>query len=512
MLGHQRPRIAHLPSAGTSSLGREAVELAALAGLHLDDWQAWVLEQMCAQRGETYYNPFSKEWERRWAAIDVGLVVARQNGKGGILEARQLAGLYLFGEKTIIHSAQDFATSGEHFRRVASLIENTPLLSKELKGAYEANGKERIELKNGARLVFKTRTKKLGRGFSPQLVVLDEAMFLDEDSMMALRPTLSAQPNAQIIYTGSAGLEDAIEFGRVRNRALSALNGAAEEPHLFFAEWSADVCTDFCLPNCDEHDSLDDPEVWAKANPGMGIRISEETIANERRAMSEDAFKVERLSVGRWPADGDAWAVIDEESWRAREDEESEILMGGSRNTWVLAVDISPNRSWGCITACGVNDEGLIHVEITGYEQYDYYPTLDKLAGRVREIWTSLKPDAVVIDDKSQASSLIDELENFAVKVISPTASEYAVACGEFHTGCVPRKGETPKIVHTGQPPLTNAVAAAAKRDLSDKWAWDKKNASSDISPLVAATLATWGYKKLSNEQPTATPWIAYGG
>ncbi len=449
-----------------------------------------------------------------WAAKDVGLVVARQNGKGAILEARQLAGLFLprFGEKTIIHSAQDFATSGEHFRRVASLIDGSPQLRKKLKGVYEANGKERIELTDGSRLLFKTRTKKLGRGFSPQLVVLDEAMFLDEESMMALRPTLSAQPNPQIWFTGSAGLEDAYEFARVRNRAMKALSTGDLDPYLFFAEWSADICGDYCLPDCTEHDDPKDPEVWAKANPGFGIRISHDTVDNEQRGgLSPDGFAVERLSVGKWPTEGDAWAVIDEENWRRREDADSEMLMGGKRNTWVLAVDVSPTRSWGSIVACGINDDGMQHVEITGYEQYDVRPGADWIPGRIREMWTNMKPDAVIIDDKGQASSLITELENFGIKVVSPTTSEYAVACGEFHTACCPRKGEVAKVVHVGQAPLTTAVASAAKRDLADKWAWDKKNASSDITPLVAATLALWGYKKLSNEAPPAAPWMAYG-
>lgn len=486
-----------------------------MAGLELDPWQEWVLTNACAQRAETFTNPFTGGWERRWAAKDVGLVVARQNGKGSILEARELAGLILprFAEKTIIHSAQDFATSGEHFRRVASLIQDTPALNKRLKGCYEANGKERIEMKDGSRLLFKTRTKKLGRGFSPQLVVLDEAMFLDQESMMALRPTLSAQPNPQLWFTGSAGLEDAFEFGRVRSRAINALSSGELDPYLFFAEWSAEVCTDFCLPNCDEHDPLDAEETWAKSNPGYGIRIAYDTIDNEFRAdgQGKDAFKVERLSVGRWPVDGDAWAVIDEESWKARLDEDSDMLMGGSKNTWVLAVDVSPTRSWGSIIACGVNDEGMNHVEITGYEQYDYRPGADWIAGRIREMWSNMKPDAVIIDDKSPASSLITELENFGVTVLSPTTTEFAVSCGEFHTAVVPRKGEVPKVVHTGQQPLTNAVAAAGKRDLAGKWAWDLKNASSDISPLVAATLAFWGYKKLSQEAPASAPWVAYG-
>jgi hypothetical protein len=490
------------------------VKLAQMAGLELDPWQQWILINACAQKDQAFQNPKTKAWERMWAARDVGLVVARQNGKGSILEARQLAGLILprFGERTIIHSAQDFATSGEHFRRVASLIQDTPSLNKRLKGCYEANGKERIEMKDGSRLLFKTRTKKLGRGFSPQLVVLDEAMFLDTESMMALRPTLSAQPNPQLWFTGSAGLEDAYEFGRVRSRAMNALASGDLDPYLFFAEWSADVCTDFCLESCDEHDPLADEETWAKANPGYGIRISRDTVDNEYRADNQDkaAFKVERLSVGRWPVDGDAWAVIDEESWAARQDDDSEILMGGSKNTWVLGIDVSPTRAWGCIVACGINDEGMQHVEITGYEQYDYRPGADWIAGVVRQIWHNLKPDAVVIDDKGQASSLITELENFGVTVISPTTTEYAVACGQFHTDVVPRKGEVPKIVHTGQQPLTNAVAAAAKRDLADKWAWDKKNAANDISPLVAATLAVWGYKKLSSEAPSAAPWVAY--
>ena len=94
-------------------------------------------------------------------------------------------------------------------------------------------------MKDGSRLLFKTRTKKLGRGFSPQLVVLDESMFLEEEAMMALRPTLSAQPNPQLWFTGSAGLEDAFEFGRVRSRAINALSTGELDPYLFFAEWSA---------------------------------------------------------------------------------------------------------------------------------------------------------------------------------------------------------------------------------------------------------------------------------
>ena len=69
----------------------------------------------------------------RWAAFEVGLIVPRQNGKGSILEALELAALFLADPDAppplILHSAHEFKTSAEHFRRVRDLIEATPLLA-----------------------------------------------------------------------------------------------------------------------------------------------------------------------------------------------------------------------------------------------------------------------------------------------------------------------------------------------------------------------------------------------
>jgi hypothetical protein len=41
---------------------------------------------------------------------------------------------------------------------------------------------------------------------------------------------------------------------------------------------------------------------------------------------------------------------------------------------------------------------------------------------------------------------------------------------------------------------LTAAIAGAAKRPLSDSWAWARRGLSVDICPLVAVSLARWGY------------------
>ena len=63
-------------------------------GLHLDPWQQLVLEGACGERADG-----------KWSAFEVAVISPRQNGKNGILEAREIAGLCLFGEQLILHSA-----------------------------------------------------------------------------------------------------------------------------------------------------------------------------------------------------------------------------------------------------------------------------------------------------------------------------------------------------------------------------------------------------------------------
>jgi hypothetical protein len=93
-----------------------------------------------------------------------------------------------------------------------------------VKTLKRSHGQEGIYLLNGQRLRYKTRTKGGGRGFSADRVILDEAMVIPEAFLGALMPTLSARPNPQLVYTGSAvdqeDMEHGVVFSRVRERAI----------------------------------------------------------------------------------------------------------------------------------------------------------------------------------------------------------------------------------------------------------------------------------------------------
>jgi phage terminase large subunit-like protein len=303
-----------------------------MAGLTLDDWQQDVLEDALAVRSDG-----------KWSAFEVGLVVPRQNGKGAVLEALELHALFREPDcRLILHSAHEFKTAKEAFRRVVSLIDANPKMKAKARVRY-TTGEEGIELDDGSRLKFVARSSGSGRGFSGDLVILDEAYNLSDDMMAAMLPTMSARPNPQLWYTSSAPMPR-VESDVLRRLCKRGRAGTSES--LLFFEWcAADV------------DKLDDPDAWARANPGMGLRITEEFIARELEALEPDEFSRERLGV--WADLSETERIIPERAWRACEDVKS-----GPEGPVSFALDVSPDRAWSSIAVAGVSARGGVHVEL----------------------------------------------------------------------------------------------------------------------------------------------------
>ena len=469
--GAQRPRIEHVPEY-SSTTGDEAIELAALGGIELDPWQQLVLRHSLGER------PGGK-----WAAFEVGLVCPRQNGKNEILLVRELAGLFLLEERLIVHAAHQFDTSLEAFRRLKEVIEGTPQFSRRVKprGIKHSHGEEGIELKSGQRIRFRTRTKGGGRGFSGNLVVFDEAMDFPEATHGAILPILSSSSlhgNPQVWYAGSAVDQWVQEHGRVLARVRE--RGIAGDPELAYFEWSTDAPHPEALG-----DLAEDPEVWAEANPGLGIRISAEHVARERKSMDPRTFAVERLGVGDWPRlDGKGEAVIDPEDFEACIDRRSKVL-----DPVTLAIDVTPDRSYAAIGIAGLRADGLSHIEIIEHKRGTGW-----VAPEVAEIIKRNEVSEVVLDGAGPAASLIPLLENHGVEVTTVTAKEHAQACGMIFDAFRERTTR-----HLGSAELAAAVDGAVKRPLGDAWAWSRKSSGVDISPLVAVTLALGKVRSQAN-------------
>src|SRR6266498_5183932 len=92
------------------------------------------------------------------------------------------------------------------------------VLRRRVKAIHRGNGDEAIELVDDRRVKFKARTQGGGRGLTADKDVLDESMFLLPAHMGALLPTLSARPDPQVLYGGSAGLAKSDVWRAVRDR------------------------------------------------------------------------------------------------------------------------------------------------------------------------------------------------------------------------------------------------------------------------------------------------------
>ena len=481
LTGNPRPRICHRPAHVAGSSGPEAVALAARCGLVLDPWQAWILQHALAER----------PGDGKWAAFEVGLIIPRQNGKNAILEARELAGLFLFGESLIIHTAHQFKTARRAFMRIRQLIESVPEFDRRVAKVSASHGEEGITLIGGQELLFLARSGSSGRGFTADLVVYDEAMILDSAPIQASLPSLSAMPNPQVWYTGSAGLgKVSTQLARVRRAGIAGTSRA-----LFFAEWSINWHTDQCEPACTRHDDPLKPEAVARSNPSLGaVRsngtgLTMEACERELDAMGEGPYAVERLGVGDYPSAADDWAVIPRRLWEAA----MVAKMPGWSGRPVFAIDTRPDMGATAIASAAAvpGRRGVFALDLA-----DHRAGMQWAIGRAVELDRVHGPTTWVVDRRSAAGALIGDLVEAGLTVVEPTATEIGHGCVGFYDAVTANDaadGGGPRIIHNGERALARALGGAEKRKLGDSWAWDRSVGTVDLCPLVAFTLAHWG-------------------
>lgn len=463
LLGSQAPRVESVPP-WVTSVGDDAIELATMTGQTLDPWQQNVLRGALGQTASG-----------RFSAPEVGIVVPRQNGKTVIIEVAILSAIYLQNLQ-IVYTAHLMSTSRRTRMRIQELIESTPDLDREVKQIRVSNEEQSIELKSGARVDFVARSASSARGWSGDMVFLDEAFAVAEDHMGALMPIMFARPNWQLWYASSAGKPASHVLRRVRQRGIDG------DPGLAYYEWSIDEDAYKRNPEA----VASDPVSWAQANPSFGIRITPETLRLAQRSMDEIEFAREVLGIWDDPSGA---PLIDPIAWARLLDPSSQI-----EGSMVFALDVSPGLVSGAIAVAGYRGDELVHIEITGRDgQLDHRAGTDWIVPRVVELQEQWAPAAWVLDPAGPAGALITELTEAGIEVEVVNVRELAQACGAMLKAATSPPA-TSTVRHLGQLSLDEAVRAAKKRDVGDGgWAFGRRITELDISPLVAATLAVHG-------------------
>ena len=472
--GVQEPTLIHRPSDVRSNVAaEEALELADKAGMTLDDAQRGMLTMALGEQADG-----------KWSAFEVCDVQPRQNGKGDTIQARELAGLFVFGERLIIHTAHEFPTANEAFLRMAALIQSSPDLEAQVQRIRYANGEQGVELKSGARLKYRARTGGAGRGFAnASLVVYDEAYALQSEHVAASLPTLSTSENPQVWFASSAGLGHSSQLWSLRRRALEGGAG-----RLAYSEFTAeDVSLDDAGRLVSHPIDVHDRRLWAVANPALGRRISEAYIESELAAMGDEKFARERLGV--WdPLLGEEHleAKLPARAWEATviESHDVPVMMPGAVT---LAFDVSIDGEWSSVVVGG-GDIRSPYVELVEHRKGTGW--LPSMLVQLARQW---EPLAIGCNNAgpagAQVGAVLTALREAELdpELLTPMgAAEFKRACGGFFADVVEGRLTRPN----GQKPLDAAGADAGERTLGDAWAWDVRQATVPICPLVAATVA----------------------
>lgn len=484
--GRQTPSVLQLP-ARFGSLGGEAIDLASVAGLRQDPWQDLSLDSV-----------FSIDENSRWVCTEFGFLVSRQNGKGNILLPFELAHLFLWpkpdGEpKTILHSAHEVRTAVEAFRRIKRVITSSALLMGELlggeRGIKDNNQLRGFELANGNRLLFMSRSRNAGVGFTVDVLIVDEAQETPQAAMDALLPTMSAVDNTQVLFAGTVPdeLNNAEYFEGVRDRGRSGT-----DPRTGWMEFNPDGSQD---PETAAKIDIRDPEVHRQGNPGYGYRpgLTQSTIDDELSRLDPDSFRRLRLSI-----------------WPNRKPEEVEKLSEFDLDVWKRHVGDYPVKGDGGVIAIAVGRGGG-YATISKAIRFDddhivveHHKTDRKVRWVAKEV-KALKQElgnALVVVDAKNAAMILTDLDREGVKYLSMNLDEIAAAHSIFIEW-----SNDGLILHRDQAEVTKSFEFATTRAIGRAgFTWEPSDASKPITHAQSITWAAWGVLKSESKPKRDVP------
>lgn len=479
MMGYTEPRIWTKPLrelTPETSLGFAACEYAKLVlGKTLYPWQEWALIHALEITGE-----LGGEWKFRFRTVL--FLISRQNGKTVLSEIIASFFLNVLGVDSIFGTSLSLDKAEEVWEAVINDQEGIPELSTQIDRISRTNGNKRLILTGLRQYKVGAPTRRAGRGDSNDLVMLDEIReHRDWETWAAAAASTNAKPNGLIVCFSNAGDPDSIVLRQLREQAIKGdqagdFGGDVDGSTLGLFEWSSP-----------EEASMDDMDALAQANPALGYGLlTERALISNRSTFPEAKFRsecmcqqVETLLPQPFP-DG-AWAAgVDKDSYIMPE---SDLYFG---------IDMSTDRRWISIAACGLREDGNYHVEVIARVP-DAEKAIDWFRVRVRKgrMKLAFQGRGAPVTGLAEQICTLKGIERIAVE-----GADLTNGWGRFYDAiAISAPGDTPKrgvkIYHLPQPVLDAPAKTMQMRNLGGGLELpDRKKSPDDIAPLFACFVA----------------------
>lgn len=434
--------------------GKEAVEIYNKTGRTAREWQELLI-----------YDIMAYDDEGLWVHSTYGYAVPRRNGKTEDVIMRILWGLKN-GEK-IIYTSHLISTSHSVWETVTYLLDSMDIKYASVK----AKGQENIRLldendkpyKLDHMINFRTRSNNGGLGEGYDLLIIDEAQEYTIDQESALKYTISASSNPQIIMLGTppTAISHGTVFQKIREKVLSGFS-----KNTGWAEWSVDT--------------MQDPknrEAWYETNPSLGQGLTERVIENENTTDDVD-FNIQRL--GHWLSYSQK-SLFTENEW----DSLKISKIPNFKNKLFVGIKFGADGRHAALSiATKTNDKIFIE-------------SIDCQSQRNGNLWIinflkNADIEKIAVDGAGAQDVLKKDLKEYGIKIkiVLPKVKDVIVANNMFEQSITSLKN----ICHNGQESLRQVVTNCIKRAIGTNGGFGYKALieEHEIALMDSAVLAHW--------------------
>jgi len=460
-------------------------------GVRLFPWQRWLLLHALELNEDGSYR-------YRFVVVEV----ARQNGKTMLMLILALWHIYALDSPTVIGTAQDLSNSEKAWAEAVESAQSDEELADLIEKVSLGHPKV-MKLISGCQYRVAAASRKGGRGFSGDLILLDELREHQSwDSWSAVTNTMNARPRAQAWAFSNAGDALSVVLRYLRAQAhrdlgwpdgdsdadvLEALDAEMEE---YLAEHGQDDVLGWFEWSAAPGARRTDREAWAQANPSMNHAdvvpncVTERAIAAALRTNPPHQFEIEVLC--RWTTMAEA-GPFPEGSWRDTLDNDAQPAPDTPR---MACLAMSWNRG-KCYIARAAHDR-------------DGNPVAGIAADRAGSDWVipwlienrDSYSGLVVQSNGAPETSLLEDIANATLPGGSPANIPVIAWAGPdlgSATGVVFDRLDKRRIRHLEHPGLDAAATSAAVKVLSQgAWVIDLARSPSDAAPLKAFIGAVW--------------------
>jgi len=401
----------------------------------------------------------------------VVVVVPRQAGKTLAALATQIQRATIGRRQRGWYTAQTQKDAANKFRLEWAPLVQASGLGPLIKVRQQAGSQGFTLSRVGSTVNLFAPVERAIHGDQADCVMIDEGWAFDIGTGLALetsiRPAQATRRHRQLWLISAGGTEAStwlIKFQKLGRAAVEADTGGG----IAYFEWSA---ADH-LRDIDPYDR----DLWWATHPALGFTIEEETIAADADTMDVAEFCRAYLCV---PTAHLTDQKIPAQSW-------GYCCAPASQcdDPIAIAFDVALERDAASVAIAGVTADGHDHVEVVANRAGTGW-----VADRVERLWERWPSVAVAVDPFGPARSIADELERRGVLITRAGAGDVASACGDFYDAVV-----EDRLRHRGQGLLDAAVGGAGTRPIGEAWGWARRSSTTDISPLVAVTLARWAW------------------